>query len=115
MSERIYLCGGMRNIPHFNFPAFIEAAARLRAQGHEVFSPAERDLKRDAVSVQSATGDLAEAEAKGFSLRDALADDTHWICIHATALALLPGWENSAGAFAEWALARALGLKVMYL
>jgi hypothetical protein len=48
-------------------------------------------------------------------LREALADDTKFICLEADAIALLPGWENSKGAKAELALSEALGHKVMYL
>ena len=42
---RIYLAGPMRNYPRNNFPAFDAAAAKLRADGHEVFNPAEHDRK----------------------------------------------------------------------
>jgi hypothetical protein len=33
----------MRGIPEYNFPAFREATAWLRANGWAIFSPAERD------------------------------------------------------------------------
>lgn len=116
---RIYLAGPMRGIPEFNYPAFVDGAKRLRAEGHEVFSPAERDIERHGgvnIGQGNATGDEAlAAETHGFSLRDALADDTAWICKHAEAIALLPGWENSRGANAELALSRALGLQEIYL
>jgi hypothetical protein len=116
---KVYVAGPMQGYPDFNFPAFARATAWLRQQGHFVFSPAERDLERDKErgvdTVTNATGDIKEAAAKGFSLRDALTDDTHFICQTANAIAMLPGWENSKGAQAEWALARALGHKIMYL
>lgn len=101
----------MRGRPNFNFPAFNEATAWLRARGHEVFNPAERDVKlhgRDAFRV--ADGD--EGKVEGFSLRDALHDDTAWITKNADAIALLPGWQDSKGANAEAALGFALGLRV---
>ena len=116
---KIYLAGPMRGIPQFNFPAFHEAAARLRADGHTVFSPAERDIERHGgvdISADNATGDLKHAaETHGFSLRVALAEDTAWICREADAIALLPGWAASRGATAEFFLAEALGLKVIEL
>ncbi len=111
----IYLAGPMQGYKNFNFPAFATATEHLRALGYTVFSPAERDLERDPASVQSSTGDIREAEAKGFNLREALEDDLVFICRKATAIALLPGWENSKGAFTEWSLARALGLRIIYL
>lgn len=116
---KVYLAGPMRGIPLFNFPAFYSCAHELRRQGHTVFNPAEKDAERHDgvdVSVGNETGDEGLAALEhGFSLREALRDDTHWICMEADAIALLPGWERSAGARAEWALAFALGLKFIYL
>jgi len=112
---KIYVAGPMRGIPEFNFPAFHAAAAWLREQGHTVFNPAERDIEVTGVDISKGnlTGDNAQAEAEhGFNLREALKDDLVFICLEADAIALLPGWENSKGANAELATARALGLEV---
>jgi hypothetical protein len=114
----IYLAGPMRGIPHFNHPAFHEAAASLRAQGHFVFSPAENDIDKYGhnFSTENTTGDNDQATKNhGFSLRNALATDTNFICLHADAIAMLPGWETSKGATAEWRLAIALNLNIIYL
>jgi hypothetical protein len=116
---KFYLAGPMTGIPNFNFPAFHAAAAILRAQGHEVFNPAERDIERHNgvdISFSNDKGDPEQAKRDfGFSLRDALAEDTAYICREADAIAMLPGWENSKGARAEHALALALGHSVIYL
>lgn len=113
----IYLAGPMRGIPNFNFPAFDYAAEKLRAGGHFVFSPAEHDRKKNGAEIENnPTGDEALATEKtGFSLNEALAADTHFICTRAHAIALLPGWEKSSGAQAELALAKALGLTQIIL
>jgi len=115
----IYLAGAMSGIPEFNFPAFHQAAAKLRADGHSVFNPAERDIERHNgidISKGNETGSQEFATEKfGFSLRDALADDTWYICKEADAIAMLPGWENSKGARAEHTLSVALGHKIIYL
>lgn len=107
---KVYLAGKMRGVPEFNFPAFDAGAATLKALGHTVFNPADRD-RSVGFSTAGMTGneDLA---AQGFSLREALAADTEWISLHAEAVALLPGWQKSAGVAAEIALAHALGLPV---
>lgn len=113
---KIYLAGPMRGVPHFNYPAFHAAAARLRAAGHEVFSPAEHDARRHGGDISNPDG-CAETAARdhGFSIREALAADTAWICREAEAIALLRGWQASRGARAELALAEALGLEVVRL
>lgn len=116
---KFYVAGPMTGIPEFNFPAFNAAATSLRADGHFVFNPAERDIERhDGVDISrgNVNGDVDKCAAEhGFSLRDALADDTAFICKEADAIAMLPGWENSKGARAEWALAIALGHTIIYL
>lgn len=114
---RVYVAGPMRGIPHFNYPAFHNATKKLREQGHEVFSPAERDIERDGVDWGSAhpDGDLQAAISNGLSLRQALGDDLAYVCREAEAIALLPGWQNSKGAKAELATAEALGLWVIHL
>ena len=115
---KIYLAGPMRGIPEFNFPAFYKAAAALRAQAHFVFNPAEKDVEKHGKNFAkaNATGNEELAVKQyGFNLREALEVDLVWICRHADAIALLPGWKNSKGATTEYALAIALGLSVIEL
>ena len=115
---KIYLAGPMRGRPEFNFPAFYAAADKLRADGHSVFSPAERDNARHGrdISKGNATGDMVQAvRDHGFDIREALADDTAFICREADAIALMPGWRDSKGATAEHALAVSLGLQIINL
>ena len=104
---KLYLAGPMTGIEHYNFPAFDAAAKQLREAGHTVFNPAENDRENgfNATGLQG-----HEAAEHGFDLRTALKQDLSWICDHAEGIALLPGWEESKGARAEVALAKALGL-----
>ncbi len=91
---KVYLAGPMRGIPNFNFPEFFRYAHLLRKEGHEVFNPAEIGISQD-------------------KLREIVEIEMVWICRHAEAVALMPGWSASEGARAEAALARLLGLKLM--
>jgi hypothetical protein len=110
---RVYVAGPMRGRPFFNFPAFDAAADMLRSEGHEVFNPADRDRDVHGNGVfDSETGDLKDIEHTGFNLREALGADLDWICREADAIALLPEWQTSKGATAEFAVARALGLEI---
>lgn len=116
--KSVYVAGPMRGIPEFNFPAFFAAEDKLAADGWRVFNPARKDTEQygEALSKGNKTGDEKQAAKEtGFSLREALKWDTEKICLECDAIAMLPGWEKSAGAFAEWSLARALGHQVMYL
>lgn len=110
---KLYLAGPMRGIPEFNFPAFHTAADRLRAAGHFVFSPAEKDNERHGTDISKGNASGCEevaAKEHGFNLREALGADLAFICGHADGVALLDGWERSKGANAERATGEALGL-----
>lgn len=119
---KIYLAGPMRGYKDFNFPAFFAAAAKLRAEGHIVFNPAERDTTEwGSERLKSETGSEEEVANKlgfkeGLTLaRNCFLADTQWICTESEAIALLPGWRESRGATAEHALHVAIGLKVIEL
>jgi hypothetical protein len=92
--EKIYLAGPMSGIPDWNYPAFDQAAMRLRAAGYEVKNPADNHGRRT---------DLPRATY----LRTAVRQVTR-----CRAIALLPGWEESPGARLEVAVAEELGLPV---
>ncbi len=115
---KIYLAGPMRGYPEFNFPAFHKAAAFLRSRGHDVFSPAERDIGHYGTDISKGNESGSEEEAKknhGFNLREALAADLKYICEEADAIALLPGWSGSKGVKAEKSTGEALDLEMIYL
>ena len=100
---RIYLAGPMRGIEQFNFPAFHEAAAELRALGHEVISPAEHDLELGF--------DPALNSLDGFDMEAAMRWDVAQV-LTADVVSLLPGWEASEGVAVELAVARAIGVPI---
>ena len=89
----LYLCGPMSGLPDFNYPAFHQAAARLRGLGYRVTNPAENGLPK-----QSAWIEHMRADIKGL--------------VDCDGLALLPGYENSKGAGVEIELAMGLGITV---
>ena len=114
---KVYVAGPMQGIPEFNYPMFNEVTAAFRANGHMVFNPAEKDIEVHGTDISNGNdkGCIATAAAEhGFSLRRALRDDLVWIAENAEGIVLLPGWEYSKGAGAEWALAKALGLRFFY-
>jgi len=113
---KLYLAGPMRGIKDFNFPAFHAAAAKLRSEGNEVFSPAERDIAKYGDVFYSETGDEKNIPAHvNFSLREALGADLSYICAEAEGIALLPNWDRSKGACAEAAAGIALNLEIIKL
>ena len=105
---KIYLAGPMRGVPEFNFPAFKFAAEKLRSEGHEVFSPAEKG-EEAALNARPELQNSIEFRRKVFKL------DTSYICDEAECVALLPGWRYSTGAVAEHALGIAIGIQIRNL
>jgi len=108
---KIYLAGAMRGLPNFNREAFRYWAAKLRAEGHEVYSPIENGEKLYGARIYENNPEGDEVRL-GVDGRLVFEHDLVWICRHADAVALIPGWENSKGAKAERAVAEALGAAV---
>lgn len=99
-----YLSGPMTGLPDLNYPAFRDAATVLRGRGHTVYNPA--DWETDG-------GTMEPNHSRVFNLKRAFADYCAFIIYRADAVVALDGWENSPGANAEVALARALGKPVL--
>lgn len=100
---KVYLAGPMRGLPEFNFPAFFEAARRLRLGGLDVMSPAEHDVEEGF--------DYTKGTLDGFDLIAAFRWDIDQV-LSVDAIVLLPGWEKSSGVAGELAVARAVGRDV---
>lgn len=101
---RLYLAGPMRGYPLFNFPAFDEYAHWLRDMGHVVLSPAEHD-REDGL-------DETAERLDGFDLHAAMRWDLTAV-LSVDAVAVMPGWQQSAGVGIELTVARAVGLPIL--
>lgn len=88
---KVYIAGPMTGRPQFNYPAFHQAAALLRAAGHVVINPAENR----APVCGSWLGYMRMSVAQVASVD----------CV-----VMLPGWPFSKGARIEYLLAKLLGL-----
>jgi hypothetical protein len=100
----IYLSGPMTGIPEFNAPAIRDAALRLRMDGYDILSPVEMD---EAYGLNLKTAKITPKLRHNLLSRDIEAISTR-----CTAIALMPGWKQSAGCMIELAVAERLGLKV---
>lgn len=96
---RLYISGPMSGHPDFNYPAFEDAAQRLRAAGYDVVSPHELDGEAGVDLTKPFTHEDRIAALK----RDLVA------VLDCDGVATLPGWMGSTGAFAEVAAARSIG------
>ena len=102
--KKIYIAGPMRGYPRFNFPAFDKARDYLALRWEGVISPADLDREEGF--------DPDDDEPDEQFIRAAIDRDCKAIIWEADALALLPGWEFSAGSKMEVALANFLGLPI---
>ena len=93
MTVRVYLSGPMTGRPDLNFPAFTAAATQLRAAGFEVVNPAELVTTPGTPYGECMRIDIAAL-------------------VTCQALAQLPDWSESRGAGVEFAVARAIGMRV---
>jgi hypothetical protein len=93
-----YVAGPMSNVgpPTWNYPAFAEMAFKLRDAGLNVVSPHELH-------------DADETVPWDRYLREDLAR-----LIKCTRVVFLPGWAKSRGASLEHAVAKALGLELIF-
>lgn len=116
MPDRTYYylagLGPMTGYPQFNFPAFDEAAARLRGRGFNIVSPTELDDKSTRYkSLASPNGIAAIGDSRW---RELLRRDVNIVMDEeCKGVICLPGWENSIGALLETYVAEAFG-KTIY-
>lgn len=112
--SRYYIAGPMRGRKFFNFPAFDDARDMLESNGHSVISPADLDREIGLhPEILPADYDWRDLSIIGFSLHDAIDRDVAALK-RCDAIYMLQGWEHSAGARAEKAIAEWLGLDVEY-
>lgn len=103
--KEVYIAGPMSGYPEFNFPAFFEAADMLTAQGYKVWNPASKDSEIGVVTDKSyTTGDDKQLMESGWDFRETYLWDCEKV-IYSDAIYMLKGWEKSAGARGEHAVA----------
>lgn len=116
---KLYIAGPMTGLPQFNYPAFLELAAKLRASGYDVVSPAELDDPEDrAAALASPNGLMSEFNsASSQTWGDFLARDVKLLADDGIeGIVVLPGWHLSRGARLETFVAKALcGLPIYEL
>lgn len=104
--KQIYIAGPMSVYPEFNFPAFFAAQKKFEAEGWKVWNPAAKESEDNVVlDVSFASGDHKTLVKNGWDWKSAFEWDCHKV-LRSDAIFLLPGWEKSTGARAEWAVAQ---------
>lgn len=93
---KLYISGPMSGLPDWNFPAFNQAAEKVRAWGHDAVNPV--DINPDHTTPWEI---CLRADLK------ALCD--------CDGIVLLPGWEKSKGAQLELHVAHRLAMSVHFI
>jgi len=91
----------MTGYPQFNFQAFHAAAARLRALGYEVISPAEEDAPEVQAEAMKSPDGKMEKDIAGHTWGDILSKDVKIVSDLVKGIIFLLGWEHSRGARLE--------------
>jgi hypothetical protein len=89
----LYIAGPMSHYPEFNYPAFCQARAELQELGYQTLCPTDNT-----------------ADSWDNYMRASIAQ-----VIAAEGIAVLPGWELSAGACLEVKIAQTLRMPVLTL
>lgn len=97
-----YLAGPMTGFPEFNYPAFEAAAKELRGAGYTVVSPHEIN-HGETLETRGMTKTPGQYLKAGFI-----------VLLACDGIILLPGWQQSRGALAEFNLALACDMHVWY-
>ena len=92
--KRIYISGPMTGMPRLNFPAFHAEAARLTTLGYEVVNPADLNPDQEMCWHECMRRDLAAL-------------------LTCDSLALMDGWQKSAGAHLEMYVAHRVGMEIV--
>ena len=100
---KIYIAGPMTGMPEFNYPAFREAAQRLRNTGATVVNPVEIGEKY---------GTAEEINADPSKLADLILEELDALG-KCDAIYLLPGWQRSVGTKRELQLALLRKLEIL--
>lgn len=95
--RKVYLSGPMTGFEDWNYPAFHEAAKKLRKKGYEVYNPAEFTDDPD-----------------NFDARAAFSEYCDYIINHADLVVILPCWFYSKGVKVEKTLAEIIGLEIVF-
>lgn len=107
--QAAYVAGPMRGYPLSNFPAFDNAAQRLRLEGWgTVYSPATHD--RELGFDETVENPSYE---EGIDLQKVMRWDIEAV-LKSNAIYLLKGWEDSKGAKIEKSVAEAVGIEILY-
>lgn len=111
LGRGIYVAGPMTGRKFYNFPAFDEAEACLQQRGWQVFSPAALDRLHGFDAMQMPEDTDWSVLSPAWPIRKIIRVDVN-ILFRVDAVLMLPEWETSKGARAEYHLAKWLGLRV---
>lgn len=104
MTFKIFISGPMAAHGNYNFPLFDYVAKKLRKTNHcEVFNPA--DHAREKLGPLEKIQKMGKAELDYAIRHELFPSQIAWICRHADAMLMLPGWEHSEGAKIERSVA----------